>query len=71
MILRESIADRVARGGELDVEERSQLREEIERAYGRYTPHAHELNELDREAGEAAGDEPKPAGEGALGAEAP
>ena len=75
VILRESIAERVARGGELDAEERSQLREEIERAYGRYTPHAHELNEqldeLDREASEAAGDETKPAGEGALEAEAP
>jgi hypothetical protein len=70
VILRESIAERLARGGELDAEERSQLREEIERAYGRYTPQAFELNEqlgeLDRESSEAAGDETKPAGAGAL-----
>jgi hypothetical protein len=70
VILRESIADRLARGGELDTEERSQLREEIERAYGRYTPQAYDLteqlDEFDREASEAPGDETKPAGEGAL-----
>jgi hypothetical protein len=68
--LRQSIADRLARGGQLDAEERSQLREEIERAYGRYAPQAYELNEqldeLDREANEAAGDSTKPAGERAL-----
>jgi hypothetical protein len=75
VILRESIAERLARGGELDPEQRSQLREEIERAYGRYTPQAYELNEqldeLDREASEAAGDETKPASEGAPEVEAP
>jgi hypothetical protein len=70
VFLRESIAERLARGGEFDAEGRSQLREEIERAYGRFTPQAYELedqlDELDREASGAAGDETKPAGEGAL-----
>jgi ParB/RepB/Spo0J family partition protein len=55
---RRSIAERIARGSELDAEERSQLREEIEHTIGRYSPQAHDLveqlDELEREATEAA-----------------
>jgi hypothetical protein len=55
---RRSIAERIARGSELDAEERSQLREEIEQTIGRYSPQAHDLveqlDELEREATEAA-----------------
>jgi hypothetical protein len=54
--LRQSIAERITRASELDAEERSQLREEIEQAYGRYSPQAYELHEqldeLDRGANE-------------------
>jgi ParB/RepB/Spo0J family partition protein len=54
--LRRSITERIARGSELDTEELSQLREEIQQAYGRYTPQAHELcerlDELERQPSE-------------------
>jgi hypothetical protein len=55
--LRQSIAELISRGDEIDGEGRTQLRGEIERAYGRYSLEACELNEqldeLDREASEA------------------
>ena len=56
--LRRSIADRIGRGGELDADERSQLREEVEQAYDYWSPEARELreqlDELDRQAADAA-----------------
>jgi hypothetical protein len=56
--LRRSIAELIAGASELDADERAQLREEIERAYGPCSPEAHELNdqldELERAASEAA-----------------
>jgi hypothetical protein len=56
--LRRSIADRIARGTELDADERAQLREEIGQAYDYWSPEARELNqqldELDRQASEPA-----------------
>jgi hypothetical protein len=56
--LRRSIADRIARGGELDADERSQLREEVEQAYDYWSPEARELkeqlDELDRQAADTA-----------------
>jgi hypothetical protein len=59
--LRQSIAERIANAGELDGEERAQLREEIERAYGGYSPEAFEFNgqldELDRAVSEATDDD--------------
>ena len=57
-MLRTSITERVTLGHELDGEESAQLREEIIRARGRWSPEANDLNqrvdELDREAEEAA-----------------
>jgi ParB/RepB/Spo0J family partition protein len=51
--LRRSIADRIARGGELDAYERSQLREDVEQAYAYWSPEARnlteQLDELDRQ----------------------
>jgi ParB/RepB/Spo0J family partition protein len=66
--LRRSIADRIARGGELDADERAQLREEVEQAYDYWSPAARELkeqlDELDRQAADAAdGDRPAEAEE--------
>jgi hypothetical protein len=56
-LLRRSIAERVANADELDIDERSQLRDEIERAYRPYSSEAHELcerlDELDDGAREA------------------
>ena len=56
--LRRSIADRIARGGELDADEHSQLREEVEQAYDYWSPEARELkeqlDELDRQVADAA-----------------
>ena len=56
--LRRSIADRIARGGELDADQRSQLREEVEQAYDHWSPEARELkeqlDELDRQPADTA-----------------
>ena len=56
--LRRAIADRIARGGELDADERSQLREEVDQAYEYWSPEARalkeQLDELDRQPAEAA-----------------
>jgi hypothetical protein len=55
---RRSIAERIARGSELDADERAQLREEIEQTFGRYSPQTRELNdqldELDQQTADAA-----------------
>jgi ParB/RepB/Spo0J family partition protein len=70
---RQSITDRIARGSELDAEERCQLREEIEQAYGRWSAQADELNqqldELDREASKPRDGETVPADQESAGAE--
>jgi ParB/RepB/Spo0J family partition protein len=51
--LRQSIAERIANGDKLEAKQRSQLREEIARAYRPYSREAHELyrrlDEFDRE----------------------
>ena len=57
-MLRTSITERITPGHELDGEESAQLREEIIRARGRWSPEANDLDErvdeLEREAEEAA-----------------
>jgi hypothetical protein len=56
--LRRSIADRIARSGAFDADERAQLREDVARAYGHWSPEAREieeqLDELDRQAADPA-----------------
>ena len=65
--LRQSITDRIARGAELDAEERSQLRDDIGQAYDRWSPEARDLtdqlDELDRQATEADSETAMPADE--------